>query len=939
MASALALMLAGPRAIQAADPVISDPTATTLGVVLGGDPEDGLDLDGNFPYALSFGADPALEVQVRGATFKGLVNDEVPGASLVAGNTIANWYAINYGDTADDDGLEQATSSIRWSAAGAEISKVTLTLANINVGATYKLQLIFGEQCCNRGFDVLVNGALIVKDFNPGNQHDGIANGTQTALITHTLLATAATLEVVLDGNTASPDYTDHNAIFNAITVEQTGSAGDSDGDGLADAWERLHFDNLSQTASGDPDNDGLTNAEELAASSKPTVADTDGDGLSDSAEVKTHRTNPTNADTDNDKLTDSEEVNNSKSDPTKPDTDGDLLSDFVEFRQANTDPTKPDTDGDGANDYDELRLLKNPTSAQSKPGTTTLGNFTGGDANEGLDLNGTFLYALNIGGDTPLQVRDALFEPLLEAEVVGATLLAANHIPGWFAPVFGDSADDDNLEVVMQSMRWSDAGNADPTRRAVTLQLENLQVGAQYKMQALFAESCCGGRAFDIIVDGAHRVDDFNPSVYQGGVNNLAKGAVITHTFVARAAQWSFIMDGRTVTIPEYTDHNATFSALTLERVAAPADTDNDLLSDAWETEVFGNLSQTGAGDVDSDGLSNAQDFSAGTDPNNADTDGDGLNDGQEVNVAKTNPLHGDTDGDGLSDGSEISVHKTDPTKADTDGDGLPDGLEIVDAGPATTASNILVQSFTGGDPGEGVDLQGTFRYAVNVSSAGAAGKAGDADFTADNVAGVTVIAPNNIPNWDTPEYGDSPADDVLEKVTQSIRYGPNVRVVLANLVPGSLYRLQMFFYEQCCGNRGFNIYVDGGLVAADFSPPAVQGGPNPISMGAMVSVDLETQRDTMAILLTTFGRTNPDLTDPNAILDGFTLEALREVSKPSLTYTKAANGSVTITTDATLQASDNVTGQYQSLAEKTITITPATAGKQRQFYRAIRP
>ena len=167
-----------------------------------------------------------MEWQIRDALFKGFRIDEVPGASLVAGNTNPNWYVVDYGESPDDDNLEAATSSIRWSAAGGSPAQVTLTLANIKVGAQYKLQFMFGEQCCNRGFDVLVDGKLIVKDFNPGVQHEGVANGTQEALITHTFLATSATLEIKFDGNTSSSDYADHNAIINAVTLEETGTAG-----------------------------------------------------------------------------------------------------------------------------------------------------------------------------------------------------------------------------------------------------------------------------------------------------------------------------------------------------------------------------------------------------------------------------------------------------------------------------------------------------------------------------------------------------------------------------------------------------------------------------------------------------------------------------------------------------------------------------------------
>jgi outer membrane protein OmpA-like peptidoglycan-associated protein len=60
------------------------------------------------------------------------------------------------------------------------------------------------------------------------------------------------------------------------------------------------------------------------------------------------------------------------------------------------------------------------------------------------------------------------------------------------------------------------------------------------------------------------------------------------------------------------------------------------------------------------------------------ADSEGDGLKDGEEVKRYRSNPLRADTDGDGLKDGSEVVEHKTDPTKSDTDEDGLSDGEEI---------------------------------------------------------------------------------------------------------------------------------------------------------------------------------------------------------------------------------------------------------------------
>jgi hypothetical protein len=82
--------------------------------------------------------------------------------------------------------------------------------------------------------------------------------------------------------------------------------------------------------------------------------------------------------------------------------------------------------------------------------------------------------------------------------------------------------------------------------------------------------------------------------------------------------------------------------------------------------------------GDLDEDGLTNERELEVGTDPEKADTDGDGLVDGEEVETYGTDPTVPDSDGDGLEDGPEVNTHGTDPTKPDTDGDGLDDGSEV---------------------------------------------------------------------------------------------------------------------------------------------------------------------------------------------------------------------------------------------------------------------
>jgi hypothetical protein len=66
--------------------------------------------------------------------------------------------------------------------------------------------------------------------------------------------------------------------------------AGDSDCDGLSDAWENANGLNPSWAGDSllDTDGDGLNNAEELAHGTDPRNADSDGDGYSDGVEVAT---------------------------------------------------------------------------------------------------------------------------------------------------------------------------------------------------------------------------------------------------------------------------------------------------------------------------------------------------------------------------------------------------------------------------------------------------------------------------------------------------------------------------------------------------------------------------------------------------------------------------------------------------------------------------
>jgi hypothetical protein len=82
-------------------------------------------------------------------------------------------------------------------------------------------------------------------------------------------------------------------------------------------------------------------------------------------------------------------------------------------------------------------------------------------------------------------------------------------------------------------------------------------------------------------------------------------------------------------------------------------------------------------ATDADGDNYDDTLELEVGLDPANPDTDGDGVADGDEVNIYFTDPWTWDTDGDGLADGEELFGLLTNPLVWDTDGDGAGDGEE----------------------------------------------------------------------------------------------------------------------------------------------------------------------------------------------------------------------------------------------------------------------
>lgn len=82
-----------------------------------------------------------------------------------------------------------------------------------------------------------------------------------------------------------------------------------------------------------------------------------------------------------------------------------------------------------------------------------------------------------------------------------------------------------------------------------------------------------------------------------------------------------------------------------------APVETPTANTNDQPETPAV----QEARADSDGDGLLDDEEKSLGTDPNDLDTDDDGLTDRQEVRIYDTDPKKKDTDKDGYDDGDEV--------------------------------------------------------------------------------------------------------------------------------------------------------------------------------------------------------------------------------------------------------------------------------------------
>jgi hypothetical protein len=489
------------------------------------------------------------------------------------------------------------------------------------------------------------------------------------------------------------PTYTASNATANSngnyrVTVSNTV--------GTVDSTTTLEV-------KSDNDNDGLLNIYETGTGiyvspsdtgTAPSNPDTDGDGLKDGAEVLTNLTNPNLVDTDGDGLSDGAEVNTHLSEPLVTDTDADGLSDGAEVNTHSSSPITFDSDGDGYSDGWEIQHTASNPSDPASP-------------NVGSGRNSIGVQFASPNGDRPGYTLGSL-----------AYAGAPNYVQkNWNITSTSGNPNGSELDIVTPSsaVLVDSRGNTTATL---------LGFGANYKWGAGNERQTPYGRLYSGYLDSNESMPNVDISlndipyarydvvVYVGSGGNDRTGTVRLnglddYAYTGMAVQ----EDGLEPTYVRTTDSSLSFTgqrfrpaanvvifrgvtgasmSLTHIRgsynggvfavqVVEDLDTDGDGMGDAYEASNGLNVNLNDAtADLDNDGLGNLLEHDLGTYPNRADSDGDGLQDGNEWNTLLTQPFLSDTDGDGLADGAEVNTHLSDPLDTDSDDDGYLDGYEV---------------------------------------------------------------------------------------------------------------------------------------------------------------------------------------------------------------------------------------------------------------------
>lgn len=534
----------------------------------------------------------------------------------------------------------------------------------------------------------------------------------------------------------------------------------DSDADNVADHWELATAGNLT-TLTGptqDADSDGRTNAEEYLALTNPTLADTDGDGLADGAEV-TQGTDALNADSDGDGMPDGWEVTYGLNP---------LLADGFD-----------DLDGDRYPNVFEYARGSAPNSAASIPAPNRVVDASGGGTHT------TMLDAVNASNVANGEYQIIGLAPGVYKGVANTSLITIHSGRPKLLVIGLQGAEKTVIDGESAQWGWSvnhTAVISSLTFRRTRLALWVSSSSAQVRfVDLLVRDNADPGYASGVHVNAATKVDIVGSTfidntgstslahqIYIGSgagkiTNTVVQGQTTSGFVLAKASGATLatsysLAKGQTLsgtgnlagtTDPKLRSDghlrwdsplrsaggSTTQSRVDIDGEARPTsapdigvdqfnDTDADNLPDHWEVAKAGNLTTlTSLGqDGDGDGLTNEQEYLALTNPTAADTDGDGLSDGSELNTHGLDPLKADSDGDDMPDGWEVTYGLDPHVKngyEDADGDRYPNIFEYARGSAPNNASSTPTANFVVDGTGAGTHTNVKAAVdAANVSS-----------------------------------------------------------------------------------------------------------------------------------------------------------------------------------------------------------------------------
>jgi|GEM_PF-3260615 len=183
--------------------------------------------------------------------------------------------------------------------------------------------------------------------------------------------------------------------------------------------------------------------------------------------------------------------------------------------------------------------------------------------------------------------------------------------------------------------------------------------------------------------------------------------------------------------------------------------------------------------GDTDGDGIWDAWEKEYHTHPMSIDTDYDGLSDHYELNtwldkgkgdgtVGRTDPHMADTDYDGLKDKEEVDIYRTNPINDDTDGDDVQDGDDmdpLVDLAITVNIREYLqkdIEEYTAGRDSETwtfYDLGGFF---LKISVDGE----WEESARPGNISDIIILSSHEYPRWKTTWDIPDDAEEVPIKI-----------------------------------------------------------------------------------------------------------------------------------------------------------------------------